>query len=315
MTTGFIYDSSFLKHDTGAGHPECHERLLATMSHLQTLDWFKKLQQLSTVAVGEDWLMTTHSRAYVQRAKESCNTGDAYLDSMDVSICQDSFDIALLAAGAPIVIADEIIRGNLDNGFVLARPPGHHAEYEQAMGFCLFNNVAILARYLQQQHKVDKILIMDWDVHHGNGSQHSFEADPSVLYISTHEYPYYPGTGAYSETGIGKGTGTTLNCPMPAGAGDQHYEKAFIDSILPAVEAFKPEFIIISAGFDAHIDDPLGHICLSTGFFRWMTTRMMEVADKHCQGRIVSALEGGYNLRALPLSIAEHLQELSGHPG
>lgn len=259
--------------------------------------------------------MTTHSRAYVQRARESCRDGQPWLDSMDVSICPASFDISLLAAGAPITIASNIIEGNLDNGFVLARPPGHHAEYDQAMGFCLFNNVAILTRYLQQHHGIEKILILDWDVHHGNGSQHTFEEDPSVLYVSTHEYPYYPGTGAYSETGIGKGNGATLNCPMSAGAGDQDYEKAFIEKILPTVDAFKPEFIIISAGFDAHVDDPLGHICLSTVFYRWMTMRVMELANKHCQGRIVSVLEGGYNLTALPLCVAEHLQELSDSSG
>jgi len=232
---------------------------------------------------------------------------------MDVGICPESYDISLLAAGSPIMLADKIIQGEIDNGFVLARPPGHHAERDQAMGFCLFNNVAILARYLQQQHHIDKVLILDWDVHHGNGSQHSFEDDPSVLYISTHEYPYYPGTGAYTETGIGKGLGATLNCPMPAGAGDEDYESAFMEKILPKIDNFRADFIIISAGFDAHIDDPLGHIRLSTGFFGWMTQRVMEMAHKHCQDRIISVLEGGYNLNALPLCVAEHLGMLSGN--
>ena len=311
MNTGFIYDPAFLDHDTGSGHPECPARLLATMSHLRSLPWFTALHQLPALKIDEDWLLSTHLRSYIQRARESCDRGLNWLDCMDVSICPASFDISLLAAGAPVCLADKIIQGDLDNGFVLARPPGHHAERDQAMGFCLFNNVAILVRYLQRQHGLDKILILDWDVHHGNGSQHSFEEDPSVLYISTHEYPYYPGTGACAETGTGKGKGATLNCPMPAGAGDKDYELIFMDKILPAADTFKPEFIIISAGFDAHVNDPLGHICLSTGFYRWMTRRVMEVADKHCQGRIVSVLEGGYNLTALPLCIAEHLEELS----
>ncbi|MCG8324888.1 MAG: histone deacetylase, partial [Thiotrichales bacterium] len=176
---------------------------------------------------------------------------------------------------------------------------------------CLFNNVAILARYLQKQHGLDKILILDWDVHHGNGTQHLFEEDPSVLYISTHQYPYYPGTGAYTEDGIGKGKGATLNCPMPAGADDVMYETAFMEKILPGIDEFRPDSIIISAGFDAHRQDPLAQINLSTEFFGWMTSRIMEKADAYCDGRILSALEGGYNLQMLPLCVAEHLSVLS----
>jgi acetoin utilization deacetylase AcuC-like enzyme len=311
VNTGFIYDSAFLKHDTGVGHPERQERLLVTRNHLQSQTWFKKLHQLGALPVERKWLETTHTDNYIRRAEQACKSNQAFLDSMDVAINLDSYDTALLAAGAPVIIADEILRGSINNGFVLARPPGHHAERELAMGFCLFNNVAILARYLQKQHGIEKILILDWDVHHGNGTQHSFEEDPSVLYISTHEYPYYPGTGAYTETGIGKGEGATLNCPMPAGVGAEDYEIAFKDKILPKIDDFKPEFIIISAGFDAHKDDPLGHILLNTEFFGWMTKRMLEMADKHCQGRIVSVLEGGYDLTALPLCVAKHLSELS----
>lgn len=313
MDTGFIYDSAFLKHDTGAGHPERHDRLLVTMNHLQALSWYKHLHQLKTLAIEQKWLETTHANSYIRRAEQACRSNQAYLDSMDVTISPNSYDVALLAAGAPVVIADEVIQGNISNGFVLARPPGHHAEREQAMGFCLFNNVAILARYLQNQHGIEKVLILDWDVHHGNGTQHTFEEDPSVLYISTHEYPYYPGTGAYTETGIGKGVGATLNCPMPAGVGAKDYEIAFKDKILPKINDFKPEFIIISAGFDAHEDDPLGHILLNTEFFGWMTQRILEMADKHCQGRIVSVLEGGYDLKALPLCVEKHLSMLSGN--
>jgi acetoin utilization deacetylase AcuC-like enzyme len=313
MPTGFIYDRAFLSHDTGLNHQECQERLISTMSHLQSLNWFEDLRRLSALTIEDEWLVSTHSKAYVERARKSCENGEAFLDSMDVSICKDSFAIALLAAGAPVTLANEMISGNIDNGFVLARPPGHHAERDQAMGFCLFNNVAILARYLQHQYDIDKILILDWDVHHGNGTQHSFEDDPSVLYVSTHQYPYYPGTGAYTETGVGKGNGATLNCPMPAGAGDLNYESAFKDKILPAIDAFKPEFVIISAGFDAHIEDPLGQICLSTNFYRWMTERLMEIANKHCQGKLISVLEGGYNLQFLPLCVEEHIAVLSNN--
>ena len=314
MKTGFVYDDAFLKHDTGSGHPECQQRLQVTNAHLQSLDWFDCLVPLKAHRIDEAWLRTIHSKTYIKRAKKACEDGQSWLDSSDVSICRESFDISLLAAGAAVSLADKMIAGSLENGFVLARPPGHHAEQEQAMGFCLFNNVAILARYLQNRHGLGKILILDWDVHHGNGTQHSFEEDPSILYVSTHEYPYYPGSGAYSETGEGKGRGATLNCPMPAGSSDLDYELAFMQKILPAIDAFAPEFIIISAGFDAHVDDPLGHICLSTEFYRWMTWRLMEVAEKHCQGLIVSVLEGGYNLNALPLCVAEHLNVLARIP-
>ena len=180
-----------------------------------------------------------------------------------------------------------------------------------ALGFCLFNNVAILARYLQLHYGIDKVAIVDWDVHHGNGTQHIFEEDPSVLYISTHQYPYYPGTGNYTETGIGKGTGATLNCPMAAGSTDKDYEHAFIKQILPKLDEFKPGFVLISAGFDAHYADPLGGINLTENFFGWMTMQLMQKAEQYCNNRIISLLEGGYNLDALARCIGIHLQELS----
>ena len=313
MNTGLISDPLFLQHQPGATHPECPERLSRTISYLDGIPWMDSLKRLDTQYITEDWLETIHKSDYIRRAQDTCVSGEAVLDSMDVGICEQSFDVALLAAGSLCSLGNEVMLGNIDNGFLLARPPGHHAEKDQALGFCLFNNVAVLARYLQKKHGVDKVLILDWDVHHGNGTQHSFEDDPSVLYISTHQYPFYPGTGAYSETGVSRGKGATLNCPMAAGDTDQDYERAFIEKILPKIDEFKPEFVIISAGFDAHTDDPLGQICLSTEFYGWMTLRMMEAADKHCQGRIVSALEGGYNLDMLPLCITEHLRVLSGN--
>ena len=205
-----------------------------------------------------------------------------------------------------------MVAGTIDNGFALLRPPGHHAEHAQAMGFCLFNNVAILTRYLQRRHGLDKIAIVDWDVHHGNGTQHSFEADPSVLYVSTHQYPYYPGTGAASETGVGRGQGVTVNCPMPAGSVDADYEQVFTQQIMPKLDAFAPECVIVSAGFDAHRDDPLADIQLSTEFFSWMSERLMEVAARHAAGRLVSVLEGGYNLDRLGDCVTAHLKILSG---
>jgi acetoin utilization deacetylase AcuC-like enzyme len=312
MATGFLYDQRFLDHDAGARHPERRERLSSTMAHLQTQDWFEQLHMLAPRVSDEAWIETVHSRDLITRARSACEQGLPYLDVMDVGVCKDSFDVALLAAGAAQVLADSVIAGDVENAFALSRPPGHHAEHDQALGFCLFNNVAIAARYLQKEHGLEKILILDWDVHHGNGSQHCFDDDPSVLYVSTHQYPYYPGTGARSETGVGRGQGATLNCPMPAGAGDEQYRQAFSEKILPKIDAFAPEFVIVSAGFDAHVDDPLANICLSTEFYGWMSTRAMEAAHKHCEGRLISMLEGGYNINKLPLCVAEHLRVLAG---
>jgi acetoin utilization deacetylase AcuC-like enzyme len=307
MKTGISYDPRFLDHDTGPGHPERRERLTATMDYLRGRPWFGGIAQFAPRPAEPDWVHTVHDPAYVARAAETCRSGAPYLDTMDVAVSEQSFDVALLAAGAPLVLADEVVAGRLDNALALIRPPGHHAERRMALGFCLFNNVAILARYLQKRHGIDKVLILDWDVHHGNGTQHTFEEDPSVMYVSTHQYPFYPGTGAHYETGIGRGEGATLNCPMPAGSTDDDYERAFIETILPAINRFRPEFVLVSAGFDAHRDDPLAHIALSTGFYGWMTERLLEVADQHAGGRLVSLLEGGYNLRRLPECVAEHL--------
>lgn len=312
MTTGILYDPAFLEHDTGAGHPERRERLITTMDFLQDQPWFAGLKQIAPRPADRRWLHEIHEERYIQRAEQACRSGAPYLDVGDVGISDKSYEVALLAVGGTLELANQLMTGQIDNGFALVRPPGHHAERGLALGFCIFNNVAILARYLQKQHGLDKVLILDWDVHHGNGTQHTFEEDPSVLYISTHQYPYYPGTGAASETGVGRGEGTTLNCPMWAGATDEDYQVAFMERILPKIDQFKPEAIIISAGFDAHVDDPLAQVRLSTAFFGWMTKRMLEMAHKHAEGRLISSLEGGYNLKMLPLCIGEHLSVLSG---
>ncbi len=311
MKTGFIQDARFLEHDTGSEHPECSARLSETLKYLITQDWFNSLIQIDAVKAELDNILTVHDAGYMRRAEEVCRSGNSHLDSMDVSVCSASFDVALLAAGSSIRLADDVINRKVDNAFALLRPPGHHAEKTMAMGFCLFNNIAVLTRYLQNTYGLDKIAIVDWDVHHGNGTQHLFEEDPSVLYISTHQYPFYPGTGHYSETGIGKGNGATLNCPMSIGANDLDYEVVFSQKILPKLDLFKPEIILISAGFDAHQEDPLANINLSTDAFGWMTERIMEKANQHCDNRIISLLEGGYNLDVLPKCIGKHLEILS----
>ncbi|MDP3920713.1 MAG: histone deacetylase [Candidatus Omnitrophota bacterium] len=312
MKTGLLYDERFLEHDAGQGHPECKERLTKALSFLEEQPWFSGLERIRAEEVDEKWIAMIHSAAYIRHAKESCEAGAPYLDSTDVGICSKSFEIAKLAAGGALNLADRVIRGNLRNGFALVRPPGHHAESEQALGFCLFNNIAIVARYLQKQHGIDKVLILDWDVHHGNGTQHVFEEDPSVLYISLHQYPFYPGTGGAFETGKGRGRGATLNCPMEAGASDGDYQAAFLDCIIPKIRDFRPEVVLISAGFDAHKEDPLGQVCLTTDCFRWMSERIAEVAAQYAGGRVISLLEGGYNLDVIGPSIAAHLGVLCG---
>jgi acetoin utilization deacetylase AcuC-like enzyme len=312
MTTAFLYDDRFLDHDAGAGHPERKERLEFAIRHLRAQPWFGDFLSVEAKTCERRWIEEIHDSDYIDRASEACRKGLPFLDVADVGICEASCDVAYLAAGGALALADKVIAGEAQNGFSLSRPPGHHAERDLALGFCLFNNVAVLARYLQKQNGLDKILILDWDVHHGNGTQHTFEQDPSILYVSTHQYPFYPGTGAASETGSGRGEGATLNCPMPAGADDALYESAFREKILPKIEAFMPDALIISAGFDAHADDPLAQINLSTEFFGWMSERMMEVADRYAGGRLISMLEGGYNVNRLPLCIEEHLKVLAG---
>ena len=312
MPTGLVQDARFLAHDTGPGHPERPARLTSALEQLQRQAWFPDLVQIAAAPAELDWVETNHAYDYILRSAAACRRGHRYLDTPDVAICAESQGIALLAAGAGLALADAMMAGRINNGFALVRPPGHHAEQDAALGFCLYNNVAVLARYLQRRHGLEKIAIVDWDVHHGNGTQHSFEEDPSVFYCSLHQYPHYPGTGSAAETGTGRGRGATLNCPMPAGATDSAYERAFMEEVLPALNHFKPDAVLISAGFDAHRDDPLADLQLSTGCFDWMTERLMEVAAQHANGRLLSLLEGGYDLRATAESVCAHLARLQG---
>ena len=312
MKTAFLVDDRFQHHDTGKSHPERAARLTAVLNHLRERPWFEQLQTLQATPCDEAWICSVHDIELVRRARKACVDGLNQLDTPDVQLSRQSFDTALLAAGGLLQLVDEIVLGRADNGFALVRPPGHHAEKNAALGFCIFNNIAIAARYLQQHYGLEKILILDWDVHHGNGTQHTFEEDPTVCYISLHQYPHYPGTGAVSETGRGRGQGTTLNYPMMAGSGDTEYRAAFAEKILPTINVFRPEAVLISAGFDAHRADPLGAINLTSDCYGWMTERLLEAADQHAGGRLISVLEGGYNLDALAASVAIHLASLLG---
>lgn len=310
--TALLYDEVFLKHITHPGHPESVARVQNSYSKLIKQTWFDQLTLVSAQTIDTSWLRTVHTENYLTRAKNASRNAIPFLDSMDVSISPESFNVATMAVGGLLYLADHIMEGKTQNGFALLRPPGHHAEKDQAMGFCILNNVAILTHYLQKKFAVEKVAIFDWDVHHGNGTQHIFEADPSVLYISIHQFPLYPGTGAMTETGIGKGTGFTVNCPVPRKSGDPVYQEVLNAKVLPALKKFSPDVLILSAGFDAHQADPLAEIELSTNFFYLMTQQVLEAVLPSTQGKTISVLEGGYNLDALAESIIAHMLGLLG---
>jgi len=268
------------------------------------------LKQAPPRAAARDELTTNHAARYVDRIAETAGRQSTYLDP-DTSTSAHSWDAAIKAVGGLLNLVDEAVEGKVRNGFALVRPPGHHAEYDRAMGFCLFNNVALAARHAMSKHGMDRIAIVDWDLHHGNGTQHSFYDDPRALFISTHQYPYYPGTGATREVGSGKGEGYTVNVPLEAGAGDQDYVAIFQVLVAPILRAYKPQLILVSAGFDAHHTDPLGGMALTESGYDQMGRILMGLAAELCSGRLVFALEGGYSLEALRGSVAKLLGSLS----
>jgi acetoin utilization deacetylase AcuC-like enzyme len=314
MNTGFMTHPIYLEHDTGESHPESPERLLAIQKHLEETGLLSQMKIITPELRSDiqEWITTVHSASYYQSLKRRTpQQGRAYLDS-DTPLSLLSFHAAEMAVSGLLMTLDEVMARRVKNGFCAVRPPGHHAEETHAMGFCLFNNVAIGARYLQKEYHLERIFILDWDVHHGNGTQHSFYSDPTVFYFSTHQYPFYPGTGSDRECGSGDGEGFTLNCPLAAGAGDREMLSRFNRELANAVAAFQPDFILISAGFDAHKDDPLASLNITTDGFAEMTTIVKGLAETYCGGRVVSALEGGYNLDALSESVARHVRVLMG---
>ncbi len=308
--TAFLFHEDYLKHNTGYGHPENEQRLISIVEHLKKTGLWKELVLLTPSKADVNWILKIHTLQHVEFVKEMCQTNRRVLDFGDTLVCRESYDIALLAVGGVLTAIDHVMHGTVRNAFCAVRPPGHHAEHNQAMGFCLFNNIAIAARYIQDKHQLEKIAIIDWDVHHGNGTQHSFYDDPTVFYISLHQFPHYPGTGNHSEKGQGKGKDYTLNFPMAAGSGEMEYLKIFKDKIQPVLNHFEPDFILISAGFDAHKNDPLSSIQLTENTYIQMTKILKQIAEDYCKGRIVSVLEGGYNLNELASSVEGHLKEL-----
>ncbi len=308
--TGLVYDPIYLKHDTGATHPECAERLTAIVQQLGQKGLLTNLVQLRASPAAVDWINTVHSPDYVERVRKDCEAGIGYVDSPDAPACRDSYVVALNAVGGVQGAIDAVMGGKIRNAFCAVRPPGHHALNDKAMGFCLFNNVAIAAKYIQKKHQLGKVLIVDWDVHHGNGTQAAFYDDPTVFYFSVHQSPFYPGSGSADEKGTGKGLGFTRNVPLAAGAGDADYRKVFQEQLDPAAAAFKPDFVLISAGFDAAQNDLLGRMKLTPQGYADLTRIVKSIAERYCKGRLVSILEGGYNLESLAASVEAHVRVL-----
>lgn len=313
MDIAWVNHADYLLHDTGKLHPERPARLTAVVNGLKDAGLADRLIPLPPRPAAIEEIATLHDPAHIQRMQEACRRGDRHLDGGDTAACPETCRIALLAAGGVLAGADAILDAKQSRVFCSVRPPGHHAERDRAMGFCLFNNIALAAERFIRKGGMKRVAVVDFDVHHGNGTQHLFEERADVLFISIHQDPryLYPGTGFAHETGKGPGEGFTLNVPMAPGSGDGEYQQSFEHQILPKLEAYKPQMLLISAGFDAAKEDPLAHIELSDKAFDWMTRRLVEIADRHCGGKLLSVLEGGYNLQALAKCSAAHVKALS----
>jgi len=311
MRVGWVYDRFFLRHDTGPTHPERPERLEALTHALATSGLLGRMVSLPFGPAVPEVIGRVHEPAYVELVRLACEGGMTFLGDNETHICPESYEVARLAVGGVLAACDAIAAGAADRAFCAVRPPGHHAGRDRAMGYCLFNPVAVAAEYLIRRHGLARVAIVDWDVHHGNGTQAIFEDRDDVLFISLHESPpQYPGTGYESETGRGRGVGFTLNIPMPPGSGDSEYRRAFAKRVVPRLDAFAPEFILISAGFDAAAEERIANINLEPASFAWMTQELLAAANRHAKGRVISVLEGGYDLPSLERCAAAHVRAL-----
>jgi acetoin utilization deacetylase AcuC-like enzyme len=309
MTTLFLGHPAALRHETPLGHPERADRIRAIERILEQ-ERFAALVRETAPEAEADAIARAHPEAYVTALRAAApREGSVHLDA-DTVMSPGTYEAALRGAGGAVQAVDEVMQRKVHNAFVAMRPPGHHAERARAMGFCFFNNAAVAARHAQARYGAERVAIVDWDVHHGNGTQDIFWRDRSVLYASTHEMPLYPGTGALSERGE---YDTIVNAPLHAGDGGEIFREAFETAILPRIDAFRPDLLVISAGFDAHWRDPLASLNLTEADFGWATRRLMDLAERHCDGRIVSVLEGGYDLEGLSKSAAAHVDALMGH--
>jgi acetoin utilization deacetylase AcuC-like enzyme len=310
LTTGLLTAPVVLQHDTGPHHPERPERVSHALAHLAQTGILADLAQAEATPAPQDAITRVHPASHLDHMRAAITTGAKHYGEPDLPVSRLSYEAAITSTGAALQAADKILAGEWQNALCLVRPPGHHAEATQAMGFCLINHAAVLARHLQHTHHLPRIAILDFDVHHGNGTQHLFEDDPTVFYASLHQHPLYPGTGLATERGTPNAINTTLNIPLPAGTNDATYLRHLETTVLPALQSHNPDFLILSAGFDAHTQDPLGGLDLSTHCFSQITRLALDLAATTCSGRTISLLEGGYNLEALAHSIAAHTTEL-----
>jgi acetoin utilization deacetylase AcuC-like enzyme len=309
MTTAIVHHPIFREHDTGPGHPETASRYTVVMEALRSSSELD-LVEVKAISAPRGDIQAAHSPQVYKTVEKVVSEGTGYLDS-DTVVSMRSLDAATHAAGAPCQAIDMVMRGEVKNAFVPVRPPGHHATAERSMGFCLFNNVAVAARYAQNHYsEIERVAIIDWDVHHGNGTQGIFYDDPSVFFFSMHQYPWYPGTGTRGERGTGRGLGYTINLPLRAATPANEQRRGFEGAVDDIHSAFVPDLIIISAGFDSHIDDPLGQLLLVDNDFIQMTRVVKQWANEACQGRLISCLEGGYNLNTLGQTVLAHVTEL-----
>ncbi len=311
MKVGLVYDPIYLNHDTGQ-HVENAKRLEAVVSHLEQTGLKEQLTCLKPCSASVEELSLVHHEQYISYIQEVAQKGGGWLDA-DTVMSPNSYDAALYAAGGAIKATKAVMNGEVASAFALVRPPGHHATSQRAMGFCLFNNVAIATKYALARYELEHILIIDFDVHHGNGTQETFYGNPQVLYVSTHQYPHYPGTGSIIETGAGEAKGTTVNIPLPAGCGDTEYQQVFEQIIVPVAKRFKPQLILVSAGYDLHWADELALMQVSVSGFAQMVKIIKKLADELCNGRLVFTLEGGYNLTALSASVKATFDVLLGN--
>ena len=311
MKTALLADPACREHDPGHAHPESPRRFEAVSRALDAAGLRGKMLALPPREIVTADLLLAHDPAYVALAKREIFAGAHQLSTGDTAVSWHSWEAALKAAGSGLAAVDAILAGKCQRAFCLVRPPGHHATATRGMGFCIFNSIALAARHAQKRHGIERVLIVDWDVHHGNGTQDIFYEDGSVFFFSTHQSPWYPGTGRADETGAGPGKGTTLNCPLPAFSGRKEILACFEEKLLPAMEKFRPGLVLISAGFDSRMDDPLGHFLLTDEDFADLTRLVAGIAERHASGRIVSMLEGGYHLPGLASAATAHVHALS----